>query len=437
MNVLYILPGSGGSFYCQNCLRDTAIAEALRGQGHSVTLLPLYLPATMSMPRPTDVPVFYGAVSLYLRHRFAVLRHLPRAWFAPLDRWPVLRVAARFAGTTSARGLEDLTLSMLRGADGQQAEELARVCEWLQALPPDERPDAIILSNALLAGLAVALKAAAHCPVLCWLQDEHVWFDAMAPDLRQAVIEMIAADARAIDRFVAVSRYYAQEMAQAIGLSPGQVAVVHPGLDSGEYRAADVTRRPRTIGFLSRLAPAEGFDRFVEAFLLLRREPRFADVRLAATGGPPAERGFLRHQKRRLEWGGAGAVAEISTSRFVADRVGFLAELTLLSVPGGSTPEAFGYYAIEAMAAGVPVVLPRQGAFPEIAAAAGCGILADDARSETLARAWAALLDDPVRLQRESAQGRRAAETVFAHAFTASALARVLKQAGATGLDAG
>jgi hypothetical protein len=67
MRILSILPGSGGSFYCQNCLRDTALAEALRARGHSVTLMPLYLPATASMSAPDEVPVFYGAVSLKRR----------------------------------------------------------------------------------------------------------------------------------------------------------------------------------------------------------------------------------------------------------------------------------------------------------------------------------------------------------------------------------
>ena len=82
------------------------------------------------MPKPTDVPIFYGAVSLYLRHRFPSLRRLPRAWFAPLDTWPVLRLAARLAAATSAQGLEDLTLSMLRGMDGRQADELRADCDW-------------------------------------------------------------------------------------------------------------------------------------------------------------------------------------------------------------------------------------------------------------------------------------------------------------------
>ena len=426
MRVLYVLPGSGGSFYCQNCLRDTAAAEALRRRGHSVTLLPLYLPATSSTPKPSDVPVFYGAVSLYLRHRYAVLRRLPRTWFAPLDRWPVLRLAARFAGSTSAKGLEDLTLSMLRGLDGRQADELQSVCDWLAALPSESKPDVIVLSNALLTGLAAALKQAARCPVVCWLQDEHVWIDAMADDLRDAVLRVMADDARAVDRFVAVSASYATRMAQVLSLEPARLSVVFPGIDPAAYRSADVTRRPAVIGFLSRLSATEGFDRFVDAFLLLRRDPRFADARLSATGGPSEKKGFLRQQLKKLKAAGALSDAALSPDRFADDRFAFLSELTLLSVPGGEKPEAFGYYAIEAMAAGVPVVLPAQGAFPEIAAAAGCGTLIADTRPETLARAWAALLSDAPRLQRESSQGRSAAQTTFSQAASAAALERAL-----------
>ncbi len=425
MRVLYILPGSGGSFYCQNCLRDMALADALRRRGQEVTLMPLYLPATAWMPAPSEVPVFYGAVTLYLRHKYAFLRRLPRAWFAPLDSWPVLRFVARFADSTSAAGLEDLTLSMLRGEDGRQAGELRLVAEWIEGLPAASKPDVIVLSNALLAGLAKALKQAARCPVVCWLQDEHVWTDAMAPDLRHVVRRVMASDAREVDRFVSVSTAYAERMSELLDLDPQRMSVVFPGIDPAAYRPADVARLPRVVGFLSRLSAEEGFDRFVEAFILLRRDPRFAEVRLSATGGPAAEKGFLKRQLRKLADAGLSQAAAVSPARFADDRFGFLSELTLLSVPGGK-PEAFGYYAIEAMAAGVPVVLPAQGAFPEIAAAAGCGLLTADTKPETLALAWAELLGDPSRLRRESERGRAAANGIFSQASAGAALERVL-----------
>ncbi|MEI7899500.1 MAG: glycosyltransferase family 4 protein [bacterium] len=428
MRVLYILPGSGGSFYCQNCLRDVAAAEALRGRGHEVTLMPLYLPAAAGMPEPSEVPVFYGAVTLYLRNKYAVLRRLPRAWFKPLDSWPVLRFAARFAGSTSAAGLEDLTLSMLRGKDGRQADELQRVAEWIAGLPEASNPEVIVLSNALLSGLAKTLKQAAGCPVVCWLQDEHVWTDAMAPELRAAVVGVMAADVCEVDRFVAVSAAYAGRMTERLSLDPQRVSVVFPGVNPEAYRLTEVARQPPVIGFLSRLSAEEGFDRFVEAFVLLHRDPRFAEVRLSATGGPSAEKGFLKRQLKKLADAGLSPVATVSTDRFARDRFGFLAELTLLSVPGGK-PEAFGYYAVEAMAAGVPVVLPSQGAFPEIAAAAKCGVLTEDVRPESLARVWAEVLSDPDRLRCESACGRVAASTVFSQATAAAALEQVLAAA--------
>lgn len=426
MRILSILPGSGGSFYCQNCLRDMALAEALRRRGHDVTLMPLYLPATAQAAAPDAVPVFYGAVSLYLRHRFAGLRRLPRAWFAPLDAWPILRLAARFSESTSASGLEDLTLSMLRGEEGRQAEELHRVAEWIAALPPHERPELIVLSNALLAGLARTLKRAARCPLVCWLQDEHIWLDAMDAALRAAALRVMAAHADAIDRFVAVSASYAERMSGWLALDGSRFRVVYPGLDPSLYRPADPTRRPAVIGFLSRLSAEEGFDRFVDAFLLLRRDPRCRDVRIAATGGPSADRRFLKRQHSKLAAAGALAQAEIAPDRFAHDRAGFLAGLTVLSVPGGPAPEAFGYYALEAMASGVPLVLPAHGAFPELAAKAGCGVLTPDTQPETLARAWAGLLTDPERLRREAACGLAAVRTHFSHEACAAAFERAV-----------
>ena len=312
-----------------------AMAEALRQRGHDVTLMPLYLPATAYLSAPEDAPVFYGAVSLFLRHRYAFFRRLPRSWFAPLDSWPILRFAARFAGATSPAGLEDLTLSMLRGPDGRQADELKLVAKWLADLPPSKRPERIMLSNTLLAGLAKTLKQAAHCPVVCWLQDEHVWTDAMDPQLRAPVLRAISDDARDIDRFIAVSAAYAQRMTPLLGLDPRHVTVIFPCLGPNAYRPTDVARRPATIGFLSRLSAEEGFGRFVDAFILLRRDPRFAGVRLSATGGPSADRHDLKRQLKKLSRARLLTDVAITPGRFSQDRNGFLSELTILSVPGG------------------------------------------------------------------------------------------------------
>ena len=76
-----------------------------------------------------------------------------------------------------------------------------------------------------------------------------------------------------------------------------------------------------------------------------------------------------------------------------AQKLDFLKRLTVLSVPV-RYPEAFGLYVIEAMAAGVPVVLPDAGAFPEIVNTTQGGRLYDAGQSGALTDTLDELLSD-------------------------------------------
>ncbi len=44
MRVVRITPGTGDSFYCENCVRDAALVMAMRTLGHDVLMIPMYLP---------------------------------------------------------------------------------------------------------------------------------------------------------------------------------------------------------------------------------------------------------------------------------------------------------------------------------------------------------------------------------------------------------
>jgi hypothetical protein len=41
LKIIHILPGSGGTFYCENCMRDATLVKALRRQGQDVVLVPM------------------------------------------------------------------------------------------------------------------------------------------------------------------------------------------------------------------------------------------------------------------------------------------------------------------------------------------------------------------------------------------------------------
>lgn len=411
MRIIHIIPGSGSTFYCQNCLRDLALVRAFRRQGHDVILVPLYLPLDVSDPSSAPKPAFYSAVSLYIRHQYPRLsRWMPSFFWRAIESAPVLRFAAHMAGSTRATGLFDLTISMLEGEDGRQAEELERLVTWLRE-DESARPDLVCLSSALLLGLARRIRSGLGVPVVCWLQDEHVWADAMRPEDSARVWQVLRERAADVDGFVAVSHSYADRMRAALSLPTERVRAIHIGVDPSAYRPADLSRTPRTIGFLSRLAEGEGFGRFVDAFIELHRDPRFADVRMKATGGTTDTR-YVRLQLRRLRAAGLADRVEIVPDAFQGGTADFLASLTMLSVPVPNG-EAFGTYVIEAMAAGVPVVEPPVGAYSEIFHAAGCGVLSASAEPAALARAWADLLSDPARLAEEGARGREAVARVF------------------------
>ena len=133
MKIIHIVPGSGGTFYCQNCLRDNELVKALKSIGHEVTVVPLYLPLSVNAPEPTgDTPVFYGAINIYLKQLMPFYRKAPLWLERVLDAPAMLKWAAKKSGSTNAPGLEELTLSTLRGEVGNQASELDHLVTWLK-----------------------------------------------------------------------------------------------------------------------------------------------------------------------------------------------------------------------------------------------------------------------------------------------------------------
>jgi glycosyltransferase involved in cell wall biosynthesis len=100
--------------------------------------------------------------------------------------------------------------------------------------------------------------------------------------------------------------------------------------------------------------------------------------------------------------------------------------LTVFSVPA-LYGEAFGLYLIEAMAAGVPVVQPRSGAFPELVEATGGGVICEAGDVTALADAIEELLLNPQRASALGDSGRRAIQERFSAEAMAKETVRVLE----------
>ena len=91
----------------------------------------------------------------------------------------------------------------------------------------------------------------------------------------------------------------------------------------------------------------------------------------------PDHRRYLERLQRLMRSHGLGDEFEYRGVLDRHEKISFLKGLDVLSVPG-PFPDPKGMYLLEAMAAGTPVVQPKRGAYPEVIARAGGGLLVDE-----------------------------------------------------------
>ena len=425
MNIIQIIPGSGGSFYCGNCLRDSKFYDSMRALNHKVVKIPMYLPLFSDEHDLSEIPVFYGAVSLYLKQQYPIFRKMPKWFFRFLDSPFILKFAAHMAGSTNAKGLENMTISMLLGEQGNQADDLEKMVDWIAE---HCNPDVIHLSNALLLGLAKRVKERLNVPVVCSLQDEDVWIDAMDDDFREKVWNLIRKRSNDIDMFVAVSKYYGDRMQKVLNIPDDKLSTIHLGIDFDYYRVIPPENKPRRIGYISRLNHENGCDIVIDAFIKLSGDIDFDDVELWLTGGYTGDDlQFLKEQKRKIKHAGLDHRITIFDEYEGEARMKFFDGVSLITVPVRNG-EAFGIYLLEAMACGIPVVQPNLGAFPEILNISSGGTIYDSSNIVNLVIEWKDLLQNSNRLKVMSANAQSAVIKHFSIAAKAHELISVYKK---------
>lgn len=405
MRILLLTPGTG-SFYCGTCMRDNALAVALRAQGHDAMMVPLYLPPALDEASSAEnAPLFYGGINVYLQQKVGLFRKTPR-WIDKLFDTPgALKSAASRAGMTQAHELGDMTLSMLQGEDGRQAKELARLSEWLAG---DGKPDVVCLSNALLMGLAGQIKRETGALVACTLQGEDTFLDSLDEPYRARSWAAVAEKARDVDAFIAVSRYHADLMTDRAKLPPERVHVVYNGIRLEGYGPHPApTDAPPVLGYLARMCPPKGLGTLVDAYILLRKRGQVPGLRLHVAGAQTAgDISYVTGLQVKLAEEGIGDDVRFLPNIERDAKIAFLQSLSALSVPA-TYGESFGLYILEALAAGVPVVQPRHAVFPELLAATGGGVLCEPDDPASLADALETLLRDRAKAHALGESGRQ------------------------------
>ena len=420
MRITYITAGAGG-MYCGSCIRDNTLATALMAAGHDVLLLPLYTPLRTDEHNVSSDRVFYGGISVYLEQYVSLFRHTPwlldRLWESP---W-LLRAVADRAVQTDPQELGELTVSVLEGQNGHQAKEIRKLVHWLRGQP---RPDVIDISNSMLIALARPLKEALGVPICCTLQGEDVFLSQLGTPLLGRTRQLISESAVHVDRFLAVSDYCAARMSRFLGFPGGKLDVVPLGIQVAGYdHQPRPVRSGFTVGHFGRVAPEKGLHVLCEAYRRLREAGKLEGGSIRVAGYLSV--GHAKYLESILEqvrqWGLEGEV----TYHGQLDRAGkveFLNSLDVLAIPA-AYDDPKGLPLLEAMACGVPTVVPRRGTYTEFVERTGGGVLVPPDDIDAFTAALDTLASDPILRDQ---LGQRGAAGVREH-YTAEVMAaRVL-----------
>ncbi|MEL7496024.1 MAG: glycosyltransferase family 4 protein [Planctomycetota bacterium] len=400
MKLIYLTAGAGGMF-CGSCMHDNALSRALADYGWDIQLVPTYTPIRTDEKDVSVDQVLFGGVNVYLQQKIPLLRYVPAFLDRFLDSpWLIRRVTSR-AMETNPTMLGKLAVSMLKGKHGNQRKEVKQLCKWIQL----SKPGLVIFSNILIGGCIESIKQETQIPVLVTLQGDDVFLDSLKEPYRSQCLSEIRKIVPHVDGFLVQSEFFRDYMSDYFSIDPAKFHVTPLGIDVTEFEpylsrghSPFKDRRP-TIGYLARLANEKGLHHLVDAFIHLKTEMLDSDplvesifLKIAGWMGPD-HRDYAEAQFQRMVDAGLAEDFEYVGSIERDEKLEFLGQIDLLSVPTEFL-EPKGIYALEALAAGVPVVLPEHGAFPELVRPSKGGVLVPPRDPRALASAWLSVLTD-------------------------------------------
>ena len=420
MHIALITAGGAGMF-CGSCMHDNTLARALIAAGHEVSLIPTYTPIRVDETNVSTRHVFLGGINVYLDALLPGWRHLPRFATRWLDSPAIINLVTRFAISSNAQNLGELTIALLAGDQGPQTREIE---ELVQFLGKQLNPDIVCFSNALLAGVLPQLRQVYSGKICCLLQGDDIFLDDLIEPYRHLAVELLQMRAQLFDGFLVHSAYYRDYMAKYLKLSIEKMHVVPLGIDLTGHDGLPIEQPgdPFTIGYFARICPEKSLHLLVEAFRIVhQQQPR---SRLVAAGylgkRDQAYIDKLRNSARDL----GEAFRYVGSPAGHEEKVSFLKSLDVLSVPT-TYREPKGLYVLEALANGVPVVQPRHGAFPEVLDATGGGLLVNANDPADLARGLLEVMGDPRRRFELAQSGRQSVHDKFNPSVMAAATAQV------------
>jgi glycosyltransferase involved in cell wall biosynthesis len=367
MRIAYLTAGAAG-MYCGSCMNDNAIAKELLEAGHDCVLMPVYTPIKTDVEDVSVGKVFLGGINVFLAQKLKFFRNPPK-WIENVLNQPwLIRQLTRNAGKTSPSLLGELTVSMLKGLEGNQQQEFDELIRWLKM---DVRPDAIILTNLLIGGAIPELRR--NADVWVTLQGDDIFLDSLPKAYREEAIAKMKTLVPSVQGFICHSEDYASRMSELLQIPSNKLFIVPLGVDTDDF-LLDPQSSPSNfgnakeirLGYLARLAPEKGLHQLVDAFIALRKTGKWDRLKLHVAGwAGPQHAPYVKEQLSKLKATGLENQCSILGSVNRRQKIEFLNSLDLFCVPT-TYADPKGIYLLEAVACGLRYVMPDHGAFPEL-----------------------------------------------------------------------
>ncbi len=217
-----------------------------------------------------------------------------------------------------------------------------------------------------------------------------------------------------LPRIVTVSESSLGDIVKGHDIDPDRMRVVNVGVDPAQFRPLpDIKRVPgRLMTTSSSDVPMKGLVHLLEALAKIATERE--DAELVVIGKPNANGPVARMIERLGLESRVRFISGVSDERIVE----LYAEAEIAVVP--SLYEGFSLPAVEAMAAGVPLVATTGGALPEVVGNDGTtAALVPPGDAGALASTILDLLNDPIRRDGLGAAGRERVLHRYTWAITA------------------
>lgn len=301
------------------------------------------------------------------------------------------------------------------------------------AVADQDPPDVLHAHDWLVAHAATTLKHHLRVPLVATVHATEAgrhqgWLPGPVNKAIHSVEWWLTYEAR---RLITCSAHMRWEVTRLFDLPPEKVDVIPNGVAVDRWRsdpatAAAVRQRYAGTGplvvFSGRLVYEKGVHDLISAMPRLRR--RHPGIRLVVAGSGPHD-GALREQARKLRLG-----RSVCFAGFIPDE-----ELAALAVAADcavvpSIYEPFGMVALEAAAAGTPLVVADVGGLREFVDHGITGLRFAPGDAAGLADAVTALLTDQVLARRCARQARQAVADGYAWPRVAELTAGAYQRAG-------